>query len=113
MSRLGTFTAPFPPGVTSWAKTSSVTPRTCFGLELRSARAACTSTKYELPRGVARDPLQSIDTIVTGESFGISTRPLGVCAETAKAVAKIRSGLLNIHTRNGYLPSIGIHVARA
>jgi hypothetical protein len=54
-SRLGTETEALPPGVTSCAATSSVTPRTRLGLELCSVRVTSRSSTTALPRWLTCD----------------------------------------------------------
>ena len=69
-SRAGTATEPRPPGVKSWARTRSVTPRMRLPEPLRRRRPELRSRRTAPPRAVALEPPRSKLTRVTGESAG-------------------------------------------
>src|SRR5271166_4484921 len=114
-SRLGTETEALPPGVTSCAATSRVTPRTRFGLELCSVSPTSRSSTTALPRWLTCESPKSVEISVKGESGGrlIFTELLGgvSCAHSAATPATNRiANLLYIQVINRYVARIGIHV---
>src|SRR5262245_8654634 len=122
-SRHGTATEPFPPGVTSCADTTMVSPRTRCELPFLSLRAMCRSSTIAPPRADARDSPTSEETSVTGESGG-KLMAIELCGSSGVSWAthtpRRSAGnitrfeyirLLHVHVDHRHVARVGVHVA--